>query len=120
MLGDSILNLVVCQKAYCQDKCPKSLNRIREELADKEANKKVLNQDAVFRDFLGDKHVDVGPQGDIGKDKADRFVEALIGAVYLSKGFNTAVGFTKRIIESNPDYLILFPQTGSVAVGVDR
>jgi hypothetical protein len=111
IIGDSILDLVVNQKAYSRKKDAEYIDDMRQSLADKEATKILLNQDKEFVAFLGRKYVSIGTQGEIGFDKANRFVEALIGAVYKYKGFNAAVLFTTIILESYDLYNELFPES---------
>jgi len=111
IIGDSVLDLVVNQKAYSRNNDTEYIDDMRQSLVDKEATKIILNQDKEFVAFLGEKYVSIGTQGEIGFDKANRFVEALIGAVYKSKGFNAAVQFTTAILESHDLYNGLFPES---------
>ena len=102
LLGDCILNLTVKQIAYYKCKDSEYIDDMRQNYADRSTNKKVLNQDAEFVDFLVPDYVKIGDDHEIGAKKVDRFLEGLIGAVYLSKGFETATQFTKSILTSNP------------------
>ena len=111
MIGDSLLDLVVTQKAYSKDKDPENMDKVRQKLADKVAIKDILNQDKEFVEYLGTHYMSIGPQGEIGYEKANRFVEAIIGAVYKSNGFEASVRFTKTILKSYELYHELFPDS---------
>ena len=87
------------------------IDNARKKFADKEANKKILNQDFVFTTFLRENKYTRSPASGIGKDKADRFVEGLIGAIYFSKGYKETKAFTLDILMTNDEFLKDFPRT---------
>lgn len=103
-VGDSILNLIVKKVAYEHKKDSLYIDNSRKKYADKESNKKILNQDSVFTTFLREKKYTRSPSSGIGKDKADRFVEGLIGAIYFSKGYKAAKTFTLEILMINDEF----------------
>ena len=104
VIGDSVLNLVVNNIAYRKLKDPTYINNMREKFADKKANQKLLNGDKEFTQFLANGYT-MSPVGGIGLEKADRFVEAIIGAVYVEKGFKEAEAFVSLLLNTNEEFL---------------
>lgn len=109
-VGDSVLNLIVKKVAYEHKKDPTYIDKARQKFAEKEANKKMLNQDCVFTTFLREENYTKSPSSGVGKEKADRFVEGLIGAIYFSKGYEKAKVFTLEILLTNDEFLNEFPE----------
>lgn len=98
IIGDSVLNLVVNNIAYHHDKEPEAMDLLRKQLAGKKANQRCLNRDVEFTRYLVGNGFTRSPIGGIGLEKADRFFEAIIGAVYLEHDFGVAEEFVINII----------------------
>jgi len=105
IIGDSVLNLVINNLAYRKSYCPACINWIRERLAEKKTNQKLLNKDKEFTKYLVDNEHTKSPVGGIGLEKADRFYEALIGAMYVQKGFKVAENFVCDLLRTNEEIL---------------
>jgi dsRNA-specific ribonuclease len=50
----------------------------------------ILNQDKGFTQYLIKEHGCTSPAGKIGLERADDFMEAIIGAVFLTNGYKTS------------------------------
>ena len=98
IIGDSVLNLVVNQIAYQGQKDPLYMDAERKRLAGKKANQRNLNRDVEFTRYLVDQGFTRSPVGGIGLEKADRFFEAIIGAIYVEHGFETAEQFVQNVL----------------------
>ena len=109
IVGDSVLNLVVNKKAYCKSKNPKYLDVVRKKFAEKKANQKTLNQDIEFTKFLVENKFTKSPIGGIGLEKADRFFEAIIGAVFIEHDFEVAEQFVITLMKVSEEFVAEFP-----------
>lgn len=78
---------------------------IRQKFADKKINQKLLNDDKEFIRYLVNNGYTKSPMGGIGLEKADRFYEAIIGIVYIEKGFKEAESFVELLLKTNKEYL---------------
>jgi len=78
---------------------------MRKKYADKYANQLILNQDVSFTRYLNENRFTNSPVGGIGVEKADRFVEAIIGAIYISEGFDIASKFTLELLMTNENFM---------------
>ena len=82
---------------------------IRKRFAVKKANQKTLNQDIEFTKYLIENGFTKSPVGGIGLDKADRFFEAIIGAVYVEFGYDEAEKFVFTLLKTNEEFTAMFP-----------
>jgi len=112
-IGDSILNLTVKTIAYCKLKDPIYIDNMRQKFANNYANQKILNQDVIFTRFLKKNGFTQSPESGIGLEKADRFVEGIIGAVFISKGFTAAKETTIKLLKTNKEFIQEFPHISS-------
>jgi len=98
-IGDCVLNLIVKEKEYrCSDSTSQSINDAQQRYATKNRNQRILNSDLDFTEFLVAKGC-TSPVGHIGLDRADAFMEAIIGALFLERNYDTAKKFTIKILE---------------------
>ena len=109
MIGDSVLDLVVNKVAYHEKKKTVYMDCIRKRYAVKKSNQKTLNQDIEFTKYLIDNEFTNSPVGGIGLDKADRFFEAIIGAVYVELGYDETEKFVFTLLKTNEDFHAIFP-----------
>ena len=105
VIGDSVLNLVVNYLAYRKSKDPIYVDGMRKKFADKKTNQKLLNDDKEFIQYLVTNHYTRSPIGGIGLEKADRFYEAVIGAVYVEKGFEEVETFVCLLLKTDKEFL---------------
>jgi len=110
VIGDSVLNLVVNYLAFSNSKNPIYIDRMRKKFADKKTNQKLLNEDKEFVQYLVNNRYTMSPIGGIGLEKADRFYEAVIGAVYVEKGFEEAEKFVCLLLKTSKDFLEEFSE----------
>jgi len=103
LIGDSILNLVVKLEKF-EELCslPEDIDNARQDLAKKKAMQAILNQDVVFTKYLKEKHECTSPIGNIGLQRADDFMEAIIGAIFLQKGYKVSKQYALKILQHLP------------------
>ncbi|MFX0125957.1 MAG: ribonuclease III domain-containing protein [Candidatus Hodarchaeota archaeon] len=93
-IGDSVLNLVIRMNEYSKHYAtPDSIDEARQIYASKKALQRVLNQDVEFTEFLIHNYKCTSPPGKIGLERSDDFMEAIIGAIYLSKDMKAVSKF---------------------------
>lgn len=99
-VGDSVLDLIIRIIEYRKTSAtPKSIDNARQKYASKKALRCILNRDRAFTEFLIRNHDCTSPPGHIGLEPSDNFIEALIGAVFLTKGLRVACDFSRIILE---------------------
>ncbi|MHA1973324.1 MAG: hypothetical protein ACTSW1_10035 [Candidatus Hodarchaeales archaeon] len=96
VIGDCILDTVINHLAYQRNKDTTYLDACRKKYAEKKVNQAYLNFDVEFTRYLVEKGHTLSPVGGIGREKADRFYEAIIGAIYVEHGYDVA---RKHIID---------------------
>ena len=103
LIGDSVLNLVVKLEKY-ED--PSSTTGSIDDARKKDAKKKmmqaILNRDVAFTEHLIFEHNCTSPVGEIGLQRADDFMEAIIGAIFLTKGFTVSKKYVLKILQHKP------------------
>ncbi len=100
LIGDSILNLVVkLQEFEDPDSTTGTIDDARQLHADKHTMQDILNEDRTFTKYLIDEHECTSPVGKIGLNRADDFMEAIIGAIFLTKGYKTSKKYVLKILE---------------------
>ena len=103
LIGDSILNLVVKLREYEDKKSStESIDDARQLLANKKIMQGILNEDIAFTQYLRKDHDCTSPVGKIGLERADDFMEAIIGAIFLTKGYKTSKKYVLKILEHKP------------------
>jgi len=96
-LGDSILDLVIYEYVYnLEEAKPKSLDKARQNIAKNSDLKIILNRETALKQYLRDKWRCSSPLKEFGKERASAFLEAIIGAIYLSYDLCEASRFIKR------------------------
>ena len=91
LIGDSILNLVVKLEKYEEPNFkPESIDDARKQNANKKIMQDILNQDKTFTEYLKKEHKCSSPVGNIGLERADDYMEAIIGAIFLRKRYARA------------------------------
>jgi len=104
LIGDSILNLVVkLQEFEDLNSTTESIDDARQLHADKHAMQDILNEDRTFTKYLIDEHECTSPVGKIGLNRADDFMEAIIGVIFLTKGYKIAKKYVLKILEHKPE-----------------
>jgi len=93
-IGDSVLDLVIRMIEYRRPGAtPKSIDKARQKYATKKALQEVLNGDRAFTEFLIGSYDCTSPPGNIGLERSDDFMEAILGAIFFSKGLESACKF---------------------------
>ena len=105
VIGDCILDGVVNHLAYQRNKDPTYLDACRKKYADKIANQRYLNSDFEFTRYLVEKGFTQSPIGGIGREKADRFYEAVIGAIYIEHGYEAARRHIIDILKTDKEFV---------------
>lgn len=84
-LGDSILDLVIYEYAYnLKEAKPQSLDEARQSIAKNSDLKCLFNRETALKRYLRKKWKCNSPLQTFGKERASAFLEAIIGAIYLS------------------------------------
>jgi dsRNA-specific ribonuclease len=97
-IGDCVLNLVIKELAfYKSNSTPESITKAQQDYANKYRNQEFLNKDVEFTRLLVRKCQ--SPVGNIGLKRSDTFVEAIIGAVFISNDYETTKTFVKKTLE---------------------
>ena len=102
-LGDAVISLVVADRLYhiYPGESEGFLTRARAKAVCRE------NLNHIARQLGLDKHLHTGsPIKQNTENIYGNALEALVGAIYLDKGFETAAEFTRRYIIGEKDYLI--------------
>jgi len=103
LIGDSILNLVVKLEKYEElNSSPEDIHNAGKDLAKKKAMQAILNKDVAFTKYLKEKHECTSPVGNIGLQRADDFMEAIIGAIFLTKGYKISKQYVLKILQYLP------------------
>ena len=97
VLGDAVLDLVICEfTGPVFD--PEEINRVRQGYAKREDHRKMINGDELKQVIIESDYQQ--PSKNIGLKRADRYVEALIGAVYLkSRDIDEVMRFVYSIYQ---------------------
>ena len=97
-IGDSVLDLIIFESAYRNPNSrPQSMDNLRQKEGKKEANQQILKKDNELTQYLLKNDYEQNPQGKIGKDRSDAYLEAIIGAIYLTKGLCESKKFIEII-----------------------
>jgi len=97
-IGDSVLDLVILEKEYRNpDSDPESMDALRQSKAKREKNQEILAQDTQFTDYLLEQDYSQNPQGKIGLNRSDQYMEAIIGAIYLTCGLPDSRKFIEEM-----------------------
>jgi dsRNA-specific ribonuclease len=100
LIGDSVLNLVVKLREYEKPNTTAgTIDKARQLLANKKILQKILNQDKSFTEFLKKEYGCTSPVGKIGLERADDFMEAIIGTIFLTKGFEMSQRYVNQILK---------------------
>jgi len=99
-IGDSILDLVILETEYCNsDSSPESMDALRQSKAKREMNRDILGKDAQLTKYLLEHDYSQNPQGKIGLTRSDRYMEAIIGALYITHGLADSHKFIEEIYD---------------------
>jgi len=103
LIGDSILNLVVKLREYeGNNSTAESIDDSRQLHANKKTLQGILNKDINFTQYLRQNHGCTSPAGKIGLERADDFMEAIIGAIFLTKGYKASKTYVLKILQHKP------------------
>lgn len=104
LIGDSILNLVVkLQEFENPNSTTESIDDARQLHTDKHSMQDILNNDRAFTKYLIDEHECTSPVGKIGLIRVDDFMEAIMGAIFLTKGYKTSKKYVLKILKHKPE-----------------
>lgn len=96
-LGDSILDLVIYEHAYnLEEAKQKSLDKARQSIAKNSDLKILFNRETPLKQYLREEWGCSSPIHEFGKEHASAFLEAIIGAIYLSYDLSEASRFIYR------------------------
>lgn len=99
-LGDAVLGLIIAE--YVFEKAPNQQEGYLTKMRSKMVSRNQLNNFGKHLKLTSYLHPDGNPN--LGEDINGNLVEALIGAIYLDKGFNfTAQFISQQIIEKHID-----------------
>ncbi len=101
-LGDSVLDVVIHEYEYEKpDSKPLTMNTLREKVGTKKNNQKILNSDKKLQKFIINTDYTQNPPKTIGLNRSDRYMEAIIGAIFIRKCLSEARNFVRHIYEIN-------------------
>jgi len=99
-LGDSVLDLVIQEHAYKKpDSSAGTMDGLRQEVGTKKNNQKILNNDKRLQRHIIENDYKQNPPEKIGLIRSDRYMEAMIGAIFLRKGLLEVRKFVRRIYD---------------------
>ena len=99
-IGDSVLDLVILTSAYqSPGSDPKSLDDLRQSKGKRKKNQEILARDAFLTKYLLDRDYTQNPQGKIGVRRSDQYMEAIIGAIYLTCGLPESRKYIEEIYD---------------------
>jgi len=97
-IGDSILDVVILEMEYrSPDSSPTSMDNLRKVKVKREMNQQILRKDSQLTKYLLEHDYSQNPQGKIGLIRSDRYMEAIIGAIYLTCGLDDSQKFIEKI-----------------------
>lgn len=97
-IGDSVLDLIILESEYRNpDSEPESMDNLRKKEGKKETNQKMLKKDYELTQYLLNSDYEQNPQGIIGKERSDAYMEAIIGVIYLTKGLFESKKFVEMM-----------------------
>jgi len=76
---------------------PKFMDKLRQSSGRRTENQKILRGEKIISGILLKKDYEQNHQNKIGLIRSDRYVEALIGAVYDTKGLDIIREFVREI-----------------------
>ncbi|UCD44746.1 MAG: hypothetical protein JSV27_11645 [Candidatus Bathyarchaeota archaeon] len=101
-IGDSVLDLILLVSEYRNPSSePKSMDDLRKKEGKKRTNQKLLKKDYELTQFLLNSDYEQNSQSIIGRERSDAYMEAIIGAIYLTKGLYEAKKFVKVVYGLN-------------------
>ena len=87
-VGDSVLDLVIRLEGYeAVDSSAGSMDKLRQTVGRRTRNQKVLFTDKTLTRFIIENDYPQYPPEKIGLIRSDRYMEAIIGAVFIQKGW---------------------------------
>lgn len=99
-IGDSVLDLVIREKEYQNiDSNPNSMDALRQSKGKRKMNQEFLAQDPQMTCYLLEKDYDQNPHGKIGLNRSDQYMEAIIGAIYITCGLSDTRKFIEEIYD---------------------
>jgi len=99
-LGDSVLDLVIQEHAYKKpDSSAGTMDSLRQEVGTKKKNQKILNKDKRLQRLIIENDYKQNQPEKIGLIRSDRYMEAIIGAIFLRKGLLEVRKFVRRIYD---------------------
>ena len=99
-LGDSVLDLIIHEYEYNKpDSKAQTMNTLREKIGTKKNNQKILNNDKRLQQLIIKNDYNQNPPKTIGLIRSDRYLEAIIGAIFIRKYLSEARKFVRHIYE---------------------
>lgn len=97
-LGDSVLDLIIQEHEYKKpDSNAGTMNGQRQKVSTKKNNQKILNNDKRLQRHIIENDYKQNPPEKIGLIRSDRYMEAMIGAIFLRKDLLEVRKFVRRI-----------------------
>ena len=97
-IGDSNLDLIILESEYRNPISePRSMDNLRKKEGKRETNQNILKKDHELTQYLLNSDYEQNPQGIIGKERSDAYMEAIIGAIYLTNGLCESKKFVEMI-----------------------
>ena len=103
-IGDSVLNLVIYETEYkASQSTAGTMDSLRQSQGRRKKNQEILFNDKILTDYLLERDYIQNPQRKIGLLRADAYMEAIIGAIYLTVGLGEARTFIMEMYNlTNP------------------
>jgi len=99
-LGDSVLDLVIHEHEYKKpDSKARTMDTLRQKIGTKKNNQKILNDDKRLQQLIIKNDYNQNPPKTIGLIRSDRYMEAIIGAIFIRKSLSEARKFVRHIYE---------------------
>ena len=95
-VGDGVLDLIVKETVYLKGGDAKGIDDARQSVATKERHRDLVKSDERLKKLLLDRQWNIHDNS-VGLQRSDDLVEAIIGAIYFSKGLDSARDFIKII-----------------------
>ncbi|MDE6585926.1 MAG: hypothetical protein K2K80_04525 [Clostridia bacterium] len=93
LVGDNVLKLALSRKFYMLGADKKSINKQKEEYENNKQLKKVCDELEIYKYAFNDENFysdNLPNNKKLPRPKHDPYVEAVIGAIYLDRGFDYA------------------------------
>lgn len=85
-IGDSLLSLFIREREYWKpNSTAQDIEVAKQKVVTKDKMRNIVNGDIEFTRYLVKEHGCTSPIGNIGLERSDAFIEAIIGAIFVEK-----------------------------------